>query len=158
MLATLLAAVLITLAQPPAEPPGRLSAEQVAEDLRAFQTAARTSWSYFDLRTSQDGLDLDKAVKDVCTYRRRHVEEYAALQAAYQAFALVLREQPTRVDGTAATAHLAAMLRSCIDHKSELTTGGQNVGIDMIPNGIAAQCLRLGTEFLTAETQQMQGE
>jgi hypothetical protein len=102
--------------------------------------------------------DVDKAVKDVCAYRKRHVEEYAALQAAYKEFALVLSEQTVRFDGTAATAHLAGMVRSCIDHKSELTTGGQDVGIDMIPNGIAAQCLRFGTEFLTAETMQLRGE
>ncbi len=68
-----------------------------------------------------------------------------------------LHEQ-TRFDGTAAAAHLASMLRSCMDHKLELTTGGHNVGIDMVPNGIAAQCLRLGTDFLTAETQQIRGE
>lgn len=101
--------------------------------------------------------EVDQAVKDVCRVRKLHVEAYAALQAAYRDFAAALHEQ-TRFDGVAATAHLASMLRSCIDHKLELTTGGHNVGIDMVPNGIAAQCLRLGTDFLAAETQQIRGE
>jgi hypothetical protein len=101
--------------------------------------------------------EVEQAVKDVCRVRKQHVEAYAALQAAYQDFAAVLHEQ-TRFDLTAAASHLASMLRSCIDHKLELTTGGHNIGIDMIPNSIAAQCLRLGTDFLTAETQQIRGE
>ena len=101
--------------------------------------------------------EVEQAVKDVCRVRKQHVEAYAALQAAYQDFAAALHEQ-TRFDGTAAASHLASMLRSCMDHKLELTTGGHNVGIDMVPNGIAAQCLRLGTDFLTAETQQIRGE
>jgi hypothetical protein len=123
----------------------------------AVDTSEEACRSFVTQTVEWEEAEVDKAVKDVCAYRVRHAEEYAALQAAYKAFAAVLMEQ-TRFDGTAAASDLSAMLRSCIDHKSALTTGGHNVAVDMVPNGIAAQCLRLGTDLLTAETQQLQGD
>lgn len=40
----------------------------------------------------------DQAVKDVCSYRRKHIDAYESLQAAYSRFRAALSEQ-TRFDG-----------------------------------------------------------
>ncbi len=44
------------------------------------------------------------------------------------------------------------MVKECIDHKSGITTGGHNIGIDIIPNHIAASCLDWGRRMLEDET------
>ncbi len=45
-----------------------------------------------------------------------------------------------------------AMIKACIDHKSNVTTGGHNIMIDVIPNDIAARCLDFGRTMLDEET------
>jgi hypothetical protein len=101
--------------------------------------------------------EVDQAVRDVCAVRKRHVDAYASLQAAYQKFRAELSQQ-TRFDGAAATQHLGQMIKSCIDHKWDITTGGHNVRLDMVPNDIAADCLTLGRDLLIRETASLKGE
>jgi hypothetical protein len=101
--------------------------------------------------------EVARAARDICAARKKHVEAYAALQKAYKAFYAEVSEQ-TRLDGPQAAAQLANLIKSCIDHKSAITTGGHNVRIDMVPNEIATACLSLGTDLLTAETKELRGE
>ena len=95
--------------------------------------------------------EMDQAVKDVCAYRQKHIDAYAKLQAAYADFRAVLSEQ-TRFDGAAAARHVAALIKNCIDMKWALSTGGHNIGTDMIPHAIATECLDLGRDLLQKET------
>ncbi len=44
------------------------------------------------------------------------------------------------------------MVKACIDHKSNVTTGGHNTMIDVNPNDIAARCLDMGRKLLNEET------
>ncbi len=95
--------------------------------------------------------EMEQAVKDVCSYRQKHIDAYAKLQAAYSDFRAVLSEQ-TRFDGAAAARHVAALIKNCIDMKWALSTGGHNIGTDMIPHAIATECLDLGHDLLQKET------
>ncbi|WP_439543924.1 hypothetical protein [Hyphomicrobium sp.] len=95
--------------------------------------------------------EMDQAVKDVCVYRQKHIDAYAKLQAAYTDFRAVLSEQ-TRFDGAVAARHVAAIIKNCIDMKWALSTGGHNIGTDMIPHAIATECLDLGRDLLQKET------
>ena len=99
----------------------------------------------------------DNAVADVCAYRRKHVEAYKAFQTAYGALRGVLQEA-TRFDGPAAARAMAAVVKNCIDYQWALSTGGHNIGIDMIPNAIATQCLDLGRGLLEKETKALSGD
>jgi hypothetical protein len=100
---------------------------------------------------------VDQAVHDVCAVRKRHADAYAALQAAYAAFRAELAEN-TRFDGAAAATHLSQMVKSCIEHKWAITTGGHNIGIDMVPNAIDADCLEIGRALIVKETAYLKGE
>jgi hypothetical protein len=40
-----------------------------------------------------------------------------------------------------------------IDHKMNMTAGGHNIVIDMIPNDVAASCLALGKSLLDNESE-----
>ena len=44
------------------------------------------------------------------------------------------------------------MVKDCVDHKTNLTTGGHNIMIDIIPNDIATACLKIGKTVLDDET------
>jgi hypothetical protein len=98
-----------------------------------------------------DKAQTDQAVKDVCALRKKHVDAYAALQDAYKQFRTVLAPQ-TRFDGALAVQHLAQMINSCIEHKWAISTGGHNIGLDMVPNDIDTQCLEIGRDLLVKET------
>lgn len=98
-----------------------------------------------------DAAATEQAVRDVCAYRQKHVEAYGAFQAAYAGLRDVLQEQ-VRFEGMAAARHLAGVVKSCIDLKWSLSTGGHNIGLDMVPNAIAAECLVLGRELAERET------
>lgn len=100
--------------------------------------------------------EVDQGVKDVCAMRKRHVDAYAAFQAAYAKLRAALVDQ-SRLDGAAAAQHLALMIKSCIDHKWGLTTGGHNIRLDMVPNEIAADCLTLGRDLIVKETAFLNG-
>ena len=95
--------------------------------------------------------EMEQAVKDVCAYRQKHIDAYARLQAAYTDFRAVLSEQ-TRFDGAAAARHVAGLIKNCMDMKWALSTGGHNIGTDMIPQAIATECLDLGHDILQKET------
>ncbi len=95
--------------------------------------------------------EMSNAIKDVCGARQRHVDVYAAIQKSYQALAKVIGED-NRLDTAAAVSSFQAMVKACIDHKSNVTTGGHNIMIDVIPNDIAARCLDLGRKMLDEET------
>lgn len=101
--------------------------------------------------------EVAQATREICAVRKKHVDAYSALQAAYKVFAGVVSEQ-TRLDGPEAASQLAFLVKSCIAHKSAISTGGHNVRIDMVPNEIAVSCLKLGTDLLIAETKELGGE
>jgi hypothetical protein len=44
------------------------------------------------------------------------------------------------------------MIKGCIDMKWALSTGSHNIGIDMMPNAIAAECLDVGRGAIERET------
>jgi len=44
------------------------------------------------------------------------------------------------------------MVRTCIEHKVGLSNGGHNIRSDIIPSDDAAACLKIGKDFLDAET------
>ena len=95
--------------------------------------------------------ETKRAVKDVCAARKRHADAYAAIQKRYKA--LVKEIEPDhRIDPASAVTAFQAMVKACIDHKSSLTTGGHNIMIDIIPNDIAAACLKIGKTVLDDET------
>lgn len=98
--------------------------------------------------------EMDQAVRDVCAFRQKHADAYKAFQAAYGEFRSALQKQ-IRFDGGAAAQALAHMVKSCIDMKWALSTGGHNVGIDMVPNEIAATCLEMGRQTLVKETERL---
>ena len=92
-----------------------------------------------------------QAAKDVCAARKRHVDAYAAIQKSYKALAKEI-EPDHRIDPASAVTAFQAMVKDCIDHKTNLTTGGHNIMIDIIPNDIAAACLKIGKGVLDDET------
>ena len=94
---------------------------------------------------------MSSAIKDVCGARQRHVDSYAAIQKSYQALAKLIGED-NRLDTAAAVTSFEAMVKACIDHKSNVITGGHNVMIDVIPNDIAARCFESGRRMLDEET------
>jgi hypothetical protein len=99
-----------------------------------------------------DKAEMEQAVKDVCAQRQKHIDAYAKLQAAYSDFRAVISEQ-TRFDGAAAARHISALIKNCIDMKWALSTGGHNIGTDLVPNFIATTCLDLGHDLLQKETE-----
>jgi hypothetical protein len=60
-----------------------------------------------------------------------------AIQKSYKALAKQIGDD-NRLDTAAAVTSFEAMVKACIDHKSNVTTGGHNIMIDVIPNDIAA--------------------
>ena len=43
------------------------------------------------------------------------------------------------------------MIKACIDHKFDLTTGSHDIMIDIIQNDVATDCLVLASDLLKAE-------
>ena len=101
-----------------------------------------TLWSEREIR--------DGAIQ-VCNARNRHINAYRKFQFAYDKLAKII-EADNRVNLVAQADQLKLFVRSCIDHKIYLTTGGHNIMMDIIPNEAAAACLNLGSELLTSET------
>jgi len=95
--------------------------------------------------------EISRTAKVVCAARKRHADAYAAMQKSYNALIKQIGED-NRINPGEAAKRLAAMVKACIDHKSNLTTGGHNIAIDIIPNDIAASCLQLGKSLLDAES------
>ena len=104
--------------------------------------------------TEWDKAQTERAAKQVCAMRKRHVEAYAALQANYKNFVKVFSED-TRLDLPAAVANLKTLIKACIDHKFGLTTGGHNIMVDVIEDDIAAKCLALGANLARDEIREL---
>jgi uncharacterized protein len=100
-----------------------------------------TEWSEAETRS---------AAQKVCEARKRHVDAYAKLQASYRAWLSVFSED-RRIDYVEAAKHMTTLVKACIDHKMNLTTGGHNIAIDIIPNEITATCLVQGARMLDEE-------
>jgi hypothetical protein len=95
--------------------------------------------------------ETKKAGRLMCAARKRHADAYAAMQASYRA--LVKHVEPDhRLNPPEAFVNFAAMVKACIDHKTNINTGGHNIYIDIITNDVAADCLRIGKNLLDQET------
>ncbi len=95
--------------------------------------------------------DTRKGIKDVCAARKRHVEAYAAIQKSYKALVKYI-EPDTRLNPAESIKQFEAMIKACIEHKMSINTGGHNIYLDMIPNHVAAECLKVGKQVLDSET------
>jgi hypothetical protein len=122
-----------------------------------IDTSAKSCRDFVTEMVEWEEAEINQAAHDICVGRKKHVDAYSALQKAYKAFAAEVSEQK-RLDGPEAAAQLALLIKSCIAHKSAISTGGHNVRIDMVPNEIAVSCLSLGTDLLNAETKEFRGE
>jgi hypothetical protein len=96
--------------------------------------------------------ETQKGARQVCDARKKHVEAYKAMQAAYKAFIATIKKDQ-RFDWATAASTLATLTKTCMDHKFAITTGGHNIYIDIINNQIATSCLVLATNLMKAETQ-----
>ena len=92
-----------------------------------------------------------KGIRSVCAARKRHVEAYAELQQSYTALVKHIGNDH-RLNPVEAVKDFEAMIKACIDHKQNITTGGHNIAMDMIPNDNAAACLKMGKQLLDSET------
>jgi hypothetical protein len=81
-------------------------------------------------------------------------EGNAALQASYRAFIRALTFD-RRLDWDEGAKTVPELVKTCMTHKSSLTTGGHNIRIDIISNEIAASCLTLISNLLRDETRQL---
>jgi len=104
--------------------------------------------------TQWNEADSQKGAQEVCAARKKHVDAYAALQAAYKPFIQAVMKD-RRFDWGQAAATVPTLVKTCMDHKFSITTGGHNIQIDIINNEIAAACLTLATTLLRDETRQL---
>ena len=93
---------------------------------------------------------MSDAIRQVCGARKRHVDAYAGIQKSYKALVKAIGDD-TRLDSATAVTSLQALVKACIDHKSNITNGGHNISTELIPNNIAAGCLNLGKKMLDEE-------
>lgn len=98
--------------------------------------------------------ETHQAVENVCEARKRHVEAYDAVQKSYRALVAAIGDN-NRLDAAGAAKNFAAMVKACIDYKSNLTTGGHNVMIDIIPNDIAVDCLNAGKKIIDEDARRL---
>jgi hypothetical protein len=90
-------------------------------------------------------------VDEVCGARKRHLVAYDALQSSYTELRKYL-DKDHRLFSAAAVKDFEAMVKACISHKTNINTGGHNIRMDIIPNDVAAACLKIGKDLLDAET------
>jgi hypothetical protein len=102
--------------------------------------------------TEWDDAQTQKGAREVCAARQKHVEAYKAMQAAYKAFTATITKD-NRFDWATAASTIPTLVKTCIEHKSAITTGGHNIYIDIISNQITTACLGLATNLMKAETQ-----
>jgi len=100
--------------------------------------------------------DAKRGADEVCAARRHHLQAYNEVQRNYRRLAPIL-EADRRLNGAASMQDFQTMIKACINHKYGLSTGGHNIRIDIIPNDIAAECLRLGADLLARETTALTG-
>jgi hypothetical protein len=104
--------------------------------------------------TQWDEAATQQGAQEVCAARKAHVDAYAALQTSYKAFIQeVMKDR--RYDWAGAAATTVTLVKTCMDHKFSITTGGHNIRIDIINNEIATACLALATNLMRDETRQL---
>ena len=104
--------------------------------------------------TQWNEADTQKGAREVCAARKAHVDAYAALQASYKTFIQeVMKDR--RYDWAEAAATVPTLVKTCMNHKFSITTGGHNIRIGIINNEIAAACLTLAANLLRDETRQL---
>jgi hypothetical protein len=104
--------------------------------------------------TNWEGAMAQRGARQVCAARKKHVEAYQALQATYKQFIQQVKKD-NRFDWAEAAATVPPLVNTCIKHKFSITTGGHNIGIDIINNQIATACLNLATNLLRDETREL---
>jgi uncharacterized protein len=113
-----------------------------------------SSWEgckkYVKELTLWDEAVIVRGAKEVCAARRLHLEARERLERSYNR---LMRQMAwdRRLDREGAAEHFRTFIKSCIEHKFRLTTGGHNIQIDILPNKIAAACLDLGANMLDHE-------
>jgi len=158
-LALLVATALLVAGAPPAPSFAEVMPKTlvIGYDGEGSVDTSEASCREFVMQTVEwEKKETDQAVRDVCAARQRHVEAYAALEKAYGAFRAEIAGMP-RLDGAAAATTAAQLVKSCIEHKWAVTTGGHNIRLDIVPNEIAVECLDLGRGLLERETAEMRG-
>jgi uncharacterized protein len=121
------------------------------DDEGKIDTSPQGCKAYVKETTEWDPVASEKASREVCAARKRHLEAYDQLQQSYQNLMIEMISD-RRLNREEASTHLRTFIKSCIDHKYQLTTGGHNIQIDIIPNEIAAACLSLASKMLDYET------
>jgi hypothetical protein len=101
--------------------------------------------------TMWDKAATERGAKQVCAARKRHADAYAALQSNYKAFVEAFSKD-RRLNLPEAVSNLKTLIKACMAHKFDLTTGGHNIMIDVIENDISAGCLTLGSNLIKGET------
>lgn len=104
--------------------------------------------------TEWDEAEAQRGAREVCAARRKHIDAYTTLQASYRAFIRALTFD-RRLDWDEGAKTVPELVKTCITHKSSLTTGGHNIRIDIISNEITASCLTLISNLLREETRQL---
>lgn len=104
--------------------------------------------------TEWSEAETQRGAREVCVARRKHIDAYAALQASHRAFIRALTFD-RRLDWDEGVSTVPTLVKTCISHKSSLTTGGHNIRIDIINNEITASCLTLISNLLREETRQL---
>ena len=104
--------------------------------------------------TEWSEAETQRGAREVCAARRKHVDAYAALQSSYRAFIVALTFD-RRLDWDEGANTVPVLVKTCMTHKSSLTTGGHNIRIDVIGNEIATRCLTLISNLLREETRQL---
>jgi hypothetical protein len=87
--------------------------------------------------TEWDKAATERGAKEVCAARKHHADAYAELQSNYKIFVEEFSKD-RRLDLPAAVANLKTLIKACMDHKSDITTGGHNISINIIANEIDA--------------------
>jgi hypothetical protein len=104
--------------------------------------------------TQWDEADTLRGALEVCVARKKHVDAYAALQASYKTFIQEVMKDD-RYNWAEAANTVPTLIRTCINHKFSITTGGHNIRIDIINNEIAIACLMLAVDLLRDETHEL---
>lgn len=110
-----------------------------------------------DVKAETEGWsteDIEEAAQKQCAARKRHIESYEALQSNYRTL-MGLLAQDVRTRPADAAAKLKIMVKACIDHKFDVSTGGHNIMVNVIENDVAAKCLALGANLLRDEIREL---
>jgi hypothetical protein len=106
--------------------------------------------------TEWNEAETQRGAREICAARKKHVDAYRALQVAYKTFiGTVMKDR--RFDWAEAASTIPTLVKTCFAHKFSITTGGHNIGIDIINNEIATACLNLAANLLRQETKQLAG-